>query len=236
MGRASALALARGGYDLALVGRRRSPLDETAAEAARLGSSALAIPADVTKENEVRAAFAATVDRFGRLDLLFNNAGLSMPARAIEDVALDEWNAVIGANVTGAFLCTREAVRQFKAQQPQGGRIINNGSLSAHVPRVNSAAYTVSKHAISGLTKSTALDGRPFGIACGQIDIGNAETSMNPTAPSGALQPSGLRVAEPMIDADVVAQAVAYMSTLPLGANVLTLTVMATAMPYVGRG
>jgi NAD(P)-dependent dehydrogenase (short-subunit alcohol dehydrogenase family) len=233
IGRATALALAEAGYQTVLVGRRRAALD---AVAAQIGPAALAIPTDVADAASVDALFARIEQVHGRLDLLFNNAGLSLPATPLHEIALDDWNRLVSVNLTGAFLCLQGAFRLMVRQSPQGGRIINNGSLSAHVPRLHSAAYTATTHAISGLTKSAALDGRAFGIACGQIDIGNAATDMATGSMTGALQPDGRIVPEPVIDVSLVANAVVQMAALPLAANVQTMTIMATAMPYVGRG
>jgi len=233
IGRAAAIALAHDGFALVLAGRRKAPLEETAA---MLGGESLAMPSDVGDPDSVAALFAAAKTRFGRLDLLFNNAGMGAPPLPMEDLSFAQWQAVVGANLTGAFLCTQAALRMMKAQTPQGGRIINNGSISAHTPRPNSAPYTATKHAITGLTKSTALDGRAFHIACGQIDIGNAATAMTATAHEGLPQPDGRIAPEPRMDLNEAARAVAYMASLPLDANVLFMTVMATTMPYVGRG
>lgn len=236
IGRATSCALAADGWQLILVGRRSEPLETLAAEIAGRGGSAKAWVADVSKEASVRELFVRTRSEFGRLDLLFNNAGISAPAVAIEDMHLKDWEAVINTNITGTFLCTREAVRLMKEQRPRGGRIINNGSISAHTPRPNSTPYTVSKHAVSGITKCTSLDGRPFSIACGQVDIGNAATAIGDHVSQGALQPNGTRQLEPTISTVHVAEAIRYMAALPLDANVLTMTIMATGMPYVGRG
>ncbi|MCW3848518.1 SDR family oxidoreductase [Sphingomonas sp. LB-2] len=235
VGRASAEALAVHGFAVVLAGRRRVELDETAAIIATRGGEVIAVPTDISDEAQVDALFARAVDAFGRVDLLFNNAGMGAFG-PIEEVSVESWRQVFDVNVTGVFLCTRAAVRQMKAQAPQGGRIINNGSISAHVPRMHSSVYTASKHAVSGLTKATALEGRAFNIACGQIDIGNAVTPMLQGGGPGALQPDMSLKPEPNIDVAEVARAVAYMASLPLGANVLTMTVMATGMPYVGRG
>jgi NAD(P)-dependent dehydrogenase (short-subunit alcohol dehydrogenase family) len=232
IGRAVALALAVDGWQVAVAGRRRGALDETAS----LATGIIALTADVRDQASVKALFAAVKERFGRLDLLFNNAGTSPPPVALEELTLEQWSSVIDTNLTGAFVCTQEAFRLMKAQEPRGGRIINNGSISAHSPRPNSIAYTASKHAITGLTKSTSLDGRPFDIACGQIDIGNAATDMTQAMTSGVMQASGERAPEPRIDVADVARAVVFMANLPLEANVQFMTVMATKMPYVGRG
>lgn len=235
VGRASAGALAMHGFAVVLAGRRMAELDETAAIIATHGGEVIAVPTDITDEAQVDALFARAVSEFGRVDLLFNNAGLGAFG-AIDETALETWRQVFEVNVTGAFLCTRAAVRQMKAQEPRGGRIINNGSISAHVPRMHSAAYTASKHAVSGLTKATALDGRAFDIACGQIDIGNAASDMTTTISKGVMQANGTLAAEATIDPAHVGDAVVYMASLPLNANVLTMTVMATKMPFVGRG
>lgn len=234
IGRAVALALAREGYAVVLAGRRAAALDETAALAP--GSDFLAVPTDVTNASAVAALFAAVRDRFGRLDLLFNNAGTGAPPVPMEDLTLAQWQAVVDTNLTGPFLCTQHAMRLMKEQTPRGGRIVNNGSISAHAPRPNSAPYTATKHAITGLTKATALDGRAFDIACGQIDIGNAETPMTERMKKGVPQPDGSLKPEATMDVEAVARAVAYMASLPLDANVLSMTVMATKMPFVGRG
>ncbi len=236
IGRATALALLGEGYSVVLAGRRREALERTVAEAGPAGARALVVPADVTDPESVRALFEATKSAFGRLDLLFNNAGTGAPAVPLEDLTFDQWRRVVDVNLTGAFLCTQAAFRLMKAQDPRGGRIINNGSISAHTPRPNSAPYTATKHAITGLTKSTALDGRAHGIACGQIDIGNAATEMTARMKDGVLQATGATAVEPTMDVAHVARAVLYMAGLPLDANVLFLTVMATGMPFVGRG
>jgi NAD(P)-dependent dehydrogenase (short-subunit alcohol dehydrogenase family) len=236
IGRAAALALLREGWSVALAGRRAEALAQTAAAAGPDGVRALAVPADVGDPASVRALFEATRQAFGRLDLLFNNAGVGAPAVPLEDLTVEQWRRVIDVNLTGAFLCTQEAFRLMKAQTPRGGRIINNGSLSAYVPRPNSAPYSATKHAVTGLTRSTALDGRKYDIACGQIDIGNAATEMTARMAAGVPQAGGGTAAEPTMDAEHVARAVLYMAGLPLDANVLFLTVMATKMPFVGRG
>jgi NAD(P)-dependent dehydrogenase (short-subunit alcohol dehydrogenase family) len=236
IGRAAALALLREGYSVVLAGRRPEALEATRAEAGPDGARALAAPADVSDEPSVRALFEKARATFGRLDLLFNNAGTGAPAVPLEELTAEQWRRVIDVNLTGAFLCTQAAFRLMKGQAPRGGRIVNNGSLSAHVPRPHSAPYTASKHAITGLTKSTALDGRPYDIACGQIDIGNAGTEMTARMKDGVPQAGGAVTAEPTMDVEHVARAVVYMASLPLGANVLFLTVMATKMPFVGRG
>jgi NAD(P)-dependent dehydrogenase (short-subunit alcohol dehydrogenase family) len=233
IGRAAAAALSKDGFALVLAGRREAPLAQTAA---LLTGESLAIPTDVGDPDSVTALFAATKERFGRLDLLFNNAGMGAPPVPMEELSAAQWQAVVNANLTGTFLCTQAAIKLMKAQEPRGGRIINNGSISAHVPRPNSAPYTATKHAVTGLTRCTALDGRPFDIACGQIDIGNAATAMTARAHEGLPQADGRIVPEPRMDLDEAARAVAYMASLPLEANVLFMTVMATTMPYVGRG
>jgi NAD(P)-dependent dehydrogenase (short-subunit alcohol dehydrogenase family) len=236
IGRATALALLREGYSVVLSGRRREPLQRAVSEAGEDGVRALAVPTDVGDPVSVRALFEKTTEVFGRLDLLFNNAGVGAPAIPIEDLTVEQWRHVIDINLTGAFLCTQAAFRLMKSQTPRGGRIINNGSLSAYVPRPHSAPYTASKHAITGLTRSTALDGRSYDIACGQIDIGNAGTEMTARMKEGVLQASRETAVEPTMDVEHVARAVLYMASLPLEANVLFLTVMATKMPFVGRG
>jgi NAD(P)-dependent dehydrogenase (short-subunit alcohol dehydrogenase family) len=236
VGRATSLALLTEGYSVVLAGRRMEGLEETLAQAGEKASRGLVVQADVSKEKAVSFLFQKIADTFGRLDLLFNNAGIGAPPVPLEELAFDQWQRVIDINLTGAFLCTQAAFRLMKQQNPRGGRIINNGSISAYVPRPNSAPYTASKHAITGLTKSTALDGRKYDIACGQIDIGNAGTEMTARMKDGALQPSGELVQEPTMDVANVARAVVYMAGLPLDANVLFMTVMATKMPYVGRG
>lgn len=236
IGRVSALALWEAGYSLALAGRREVALRETVAMAQASDDRALVLPTDVTDRRAVAALFAAVKSRFGRLDLLFNNAGMNAPAVPLEDLTADQWKSVIDVNLTGAFWCLQEAFRMMKAQDPQGGRIINNGSISAHVPRTNSAAYTASKHALTGLTKSTALDGRAFNIACGQIDIGNARTEMLERMQIKLEATKGAAAVEPQIDARHVADAVVYMANLPVTVNVPFITVMANGMPYIGRG
>jgi NAD(P)-dependent dehydrogenase (short-subunit alcohol dehydrogenase family) len=233
IGKAVALALAGAGYRVAITGRRAEPLNEVVAEA---GANMVAIPADVTSEQSVGELFAKVKEKFGRLDVLFNNAGTNAPPINMEDLTLAQWQAVVDTNITGVFLCTQAAIRIMKAQQPQGGRIINNGSISATAPRPNSAPYTASKHAVHGLTKSTALDGRKYNIACGQIDIGNTATPMAAQMSKGVLQADLSTKVEPTFDVKHVADAVLYMAGLPLDANVLSLTVMATTMPFVGRG
>ena len=236
IGKAVALALLDAGYRVTLAGRRLEALESAAAQAGPAAGCALAISMGVTDEHSVQAAFARTRERFGRLDLLFNNAGMSSPKVNLEDLPLDQWQTALATNLTGAFLCTREAFRLMKAQSPRGGRIINNGSISAHSPRPNSAPYTSTKHAITGLTKSTSLDGRKYDIACGQIDIGNAATDMAARMAKGVPQANGEIAAEPLIDVAHVANAVLYMDSQPLDANVQFMTVMSTKMPFIGRG
>jgi NAD(P)-dependent dehydrogenase (short-subunit alcohol dehydrogenase family) len=233
VGRAVAQALAAQDWQLALVGRKRDTLEETAKS---LKGTHLIAPADVGDPAAVKGVFALIKDRFGRLDMLFNNAGTGTPAIPIEDLSFEQWQAIVAVNLTGAFLCTQEAIRMMKAQDPRGGRIINNGSISADRPRPHSAPYTATKHAITGLTKSTILDGRPFDITAGQVDIGNAATEMTQRMTQGVLQPDGKLMVEPRMDVNHVAQAVAYMAGLPLESNVPFITVMATKMPLFGRG
>jgi len=236
IGRAAALALHREGYAVVLVGRRMAALEETAALAATDADRLLIVSADVSDPAGVETAFAATRERFGRLDVLFNNAGTGAPPVPLEDLPLEAWRRTVDVNLTGAFLCTQAAFRLMKAQSPRGGRIINNGSISAHSPRPRSAAYTATKHAITGLTKSTALDGREHDIACGQIDIGNAATPMTQAMARGVPQADGRLAPEPVMDVEAVADAVVFMAGLPLSANVQFMTVMATKMPFIGRG
>jgi NAD(P)-dependent dehydrogenase (short-subunit alcohol dehydrogenase family) len=236
VGRAVSLALMQEGYNLVLAGRRKEPLEKTARDGEASGTKSIVVPTDVGDPVSVKALFAKTKEVFGRLDLLFNNAGTGTPPVPIEELTYEQWKTVLDANLTGAFLCTQEAVRMMKSQEPRGGRIINNGSISAHTPRPNSAPYTSTKHAITGLTKSTSLDGRAFDIACGQIDIGNAATEMTERMASGVLQANGSMAVEPRMDPKHVASAVVYMASLPLEANVQFLTVMATKMPFIGRG
>jgi NAD(P)-dependent dehydrogenase (short-subunit alcohol dehydrogenase family) len=235
IGRAASLALHAAGYYVVLAGRRAELLEQTCL----LGgpeAHLLAVPTDVGNPDSVRALFARIQEVFGRLDVLFNNAGMGAPGIPMEELSYEQWNAVVQVNLTGAFLCAQEAIRMMKAQRPRGGRIINNGSISAHVPRPNSAPYTATKHAITGLTKSISLDGRNFDIACGQIDIGNAATELTERMAAGILQPNGTTMVEPRMDLKHVADAIVYMANLPLDANVQFLTVMATKMPFVGRG
>ncbi|MFF3836730.1 SDR family oxidoreductase [Streptomyces sp. NPDC001930] len=235
IGRSVALALAAAGWSVALAGRRADALEETAA--ALPAGDFLTVPTDVTSADEVTALFAAVRDRYGRVDLLFNNAGTFAGGGVpVEDLDPDTWRAVVDVNLTGAFLCAQAAFRAMKEQSPQGGRIINNGSISAHVPRPHSIAYTATKHAMTGLTKSLSLDGRPYRIACGQLDIGNAATEMTARMQTGILQANGELAAEPVMDAADVAATVVHMAALPLEANVQFATVMATTMPYIGRG
>jgi len=236
VGRATALTLLNAGYSIVLAGRRADALERTVKEAGPASERALAVPTDVTEPASVRALFGATRARFERLDLLFNNAGTNAPGIPLEDLSLEQWKKVVDTNLTGLFLCTQEAFRMMKDQTPRGGRIVNNGSISAHAPRPNSAPYTATKHAVTGLTKSTALDGRKYDIACGQIDIGNALTEMAARMASGVPQANGTIAVEPLIDVQHVADAVLHMASLPLDANVLSLTIMATKMPFVGRG
>jgi NAD(P)-dependent dehydrogenase (short-subunit alcohol dehydrogenase family) len=236
IGAAVAHALAEDGWTVVLAGRRREALEAVVAGGSGLTGLLDAIPTDVTDEASVRSLFETTVQRHGRVDLLFNNAGIGAPSVDIDALELEGWNKVLAVNLTGAFLCTREAFRVMRQQQPRGGRIINNGSISAHAPRPRSIAYTATKHAITGLTKSTALDGRAFDIACGQIDIGNAATALGSGAASGAAQADGTVRPEPLMDVAEVGRAVRYMADLPLDANVATMTVMATKMPFIGRG
>ena len=236
IGRQTALALLEAGYAVALAGRREEQLHATIDRAGQAGVRALAVPADVTDPASVRALFAKTMETFGRLDLLFNNAGTGAPPILLEDLSHEQWKAVVDTNLTGVFLCTQEAFRIMKNQKPRGGRIINNGSISAHAPRPNSAPYTATKHAVTGLTKSTSLDGRKYDIACGQIDIGNAETDLTKRMKDGVPQADGTIAVEPTMKVEYAAEAVVYMASLPLDANVQFLTVMATKMPFVGRG
>lgn len=230
------MALTHTGYDVVLAGRRIDHLEEVATLARATGATVLAVSTDITDPKSVSKLFAQIEEAFGRLDLLFNNAGINIPSVPMEEVTFEQWNAVVNTNLTGAFLCTQAAFRLMKRQTPRGGRIINNGSISAHVPRPNSAPYTASKHGITGLTQSTSLDGRPFDICCGQIDIGNAATHLTERMKSGVLQADGSMATEPTIHPEDVARAVLYMASLPLTTNVPHLTVMANKMPYAGRG
>ena len=236
IGRAVALALQGTGYDVMLAGRRSAELDRTAELAHTPGGVMVSHATDITKPEAVHSLFAVIKERFGRLDLLFNNAGVSAPGVPIDELTLEQWNNVVAVNLTGAFLCAQEAVRMMKRQHPRGGRIINNGSISAHVPRPNSAPYTATKHAITGLTKCISLDGRAFDIACSQIDIGNAASEMTERMKEGVPQANGTRMPEPRMNLQHVADAVLYIATLPLEANVQFMTVMATKMPFIGRG
>jgi NAD(P)-dependent dehydrogenase (short-subunit alcohol dehydrogenase family) len=236
IGKQAALALLREGYSVVLAGRRRELLESTAAEGESLGERMLVVPADIGDPASVKALFAQAFDSFGRLDLLFNNAGVGAPGIPLEDLTYEQWKSVVDINLTGAFLCTQEAFRIMKRQDPRGGRIINNGSISAHAPRPNSAPYTATKHGMTGLTKATSLDGRKYDIACSQIDIGNAATQMTARMKRGVPQANGSLEVEPTFGAEQVARAVVYMASLPLEANVLFITVMATKMPFVGRG
>jgi NAD(P)-dependent dehydrogenase (short-subunit alcohol dehydrogenase family) len=236
IGKAVAVALLKEGYRVALAGRRKDRLEQAVAEAGPAGARALAVPTDVADHQAIQALFARTKEAFGRLDLLFNNAGIGAPGVPLEDLTYAQWKAVVDTNLTGAFLCTQEAFKLMKSQDPRGGRIINNGSISAHVPRPNSAPYTSTKHAITGLTRSASLDGRKYDIACGQIDIGNALTDLAARMASGVPQANGTVAVEPLMDVAHVASAVLYMASLPLDANVQFMTVMATKMPFIGRG
>jgi len=233
IGRAVAIGLSSDGFDVVLAGRRVELLEETAQS---ITTASLVVPTDVRDVESVDALFAATEDRFGRLDLLFNNAGVGSPPVPLEELKLKDWQRAVETNLTGSFLCAQRAIAIMKRQDPPGGRIINNGSISAHTPRPNSAPYTATKHAITGLTKSIALDGRAHGITCGQIDIGNAESPMTARMPEGVPQPDGSRRPEPVMDVDDAARAVRYMASLPPGSNVLFMTVMAAGMPFAGRG
>ena len=235
IGRHTTLALLKEGYTVVLAGRRIEMLEKTVS-LWKAKSQPMVIPTDVTAPDSVHSLFNQTMNAFGRLDLLFNNAGIGAPSIPIEELTYQQWRDVVDTNLTGAFLCTQEAFKIMKQQKPRGGRIINNGSISAHVPRPNSAPYTATKHAITGLTRSTSLDGRPFNIACGQIDVGNASTDMTKRMQKGVTQANGIIVSEPTMDADHVANAVVYMASLPLETNVQFMTVMATQMPYIGRG
>ena len=236
IGRAVATALLKDGYRVVFAGRRAEPLQQAIAQAGAAPEQALAVPTDVANPESVVALFSQAKATFGRLDLLFNNAGVGAPPVNLEDLPFAQWKSVVDINLTGAFLCTQQAIRLMKDQTPRGGRIINNGSISAHAPRPNSAPYTATKHAITGLTKSTSLDGRKYDIACGQIDIGNAGTEMAAKMATGVPQANGQIAIEPLMDVAHVASAVVYMASLPLDANVQFMTVMATKMPFVGRG
>ena len=236
IGRAVSESLLAGGERVALAGRREDALRETVAQARGSDDAALVIPTDVSDAAAVANLFAQVREAWGRVDVLFNNAGMFGPAAPLEDLAVDQWREVVDVNLTGCFLCAQEAYRAMKEQRPQGGRIINNGSISAHVPRPHAVAYTATKHALTGLTKAISLEGRPYGIACGQVDIGNAVTELSAGIGRGALQADGSTMVEPMMDVRHAADAVVYMASLPLDANVEFLTVMATNMPYIGRG
>ena len=236
IGKAAAVALLNEGYRVAFAGRRREPLEQAIAEAGAAQGAALAVPTDVADPASVRSLFARVRENFGRLDVLFNNAGVGAPGVNLEELTFEQWKNVVDINLTGVFLCTQQAILMMKEQTPRGGRIINNGSISAHAPRPNSAPYTATKHAITGLTKSTSLDGRKYDIACGQIDIGNAHTDLAARMAKGVPQANGQVAVEPLMDVRHVASAVVYMASLPLEANVQFLTVMATKMPFVGRG
>jgi len=236
IGKAVATTFLKDGYRVVLAGRRADALNQAIAQAGSAGAQALAVPTDVSNPDSVKALFAKVKEKFGRVDVLFNNAGVSANGIPFEELPFDKWKNVVDINLTGSFLCTQEAFKMMKDQRPQGGRIINNGSISAHAPRPDSVAYTATKHAISGLTKSTSLDGRKYDIACGQIDIGNALTEMAARMAKGVPQADGAIKVEPLMDVQHVANAVLHMASLPLDANVQTMTVMATKMPFVGRG
>jgi NAD(P)-dependent dehydrogenase (short-subunit alcohol dehydrogenase family) len=236
IGRAASLGLQSAGFSVVLAGRRAAELDKTAALASPGGGRMLAVPTDISKPESVQALFARIRETFGRLDVLFNNAGGNAPGTAIEDLSFEQWSTVVGVNLTGTFLCSQEAIRMMKAQQPRGGRIINNGSISAYSPRPNSVPYTTTKHAILGLTKCISLDGRKYDIACSQIDIGNAATELTQRMTQGIMQANGTKAVEPRMDVQHVADAVVFMANLPLDVNVQYMTIMATKMPFVGRG
>jgi NAD(P)-dependent dehydrogenase (short-subunit alcohol dehydrogenase family) len=236
IGRACAIALMKDGFDMALAGRRKELLDEVAKEGQAMGRKTLAVPTDVSDPAQIRALFAKVMETFGRLDLLFNNAGIGAPPVPLEELPLEKWQAVVNTNLTGPFLCTQEAMKIMRDQSPRGGRIINNGSISAHTPRPFTVAYTATKHAITGLTKSTALDGRAYDIACGQIDIGNAVSPLTERMAQGVMQPDGTMKPEARMAVEDVARAVSYMASLPLESNVLFMTIKATKMPFEGRG
>lgn len=233
IGRLTALTLASNGWTIIVAGRNLEAIERVAKEA---NNDSIAIHCNVMEQDSVKKLFSEIEDKYTRLDLLFNNAGMNVPNSPIDEITLDQWQEIVGSNLSGAFYCTQQAFKLMKKQDPQGGRIINNGSISAHVPRPNSAPYTSTKHGITGLTKSTSLDGRSFNIACGQIDIGNADTSLANDMKIGALQPNGNKLVEPTIDPQIIADSVLFMSNLPLSANVQFMTVMATKMPYIGRG
>ena len=236
IGRVTALALLRESYTVVLAGRRRDALEETARLAPEPGGGTLVVPTNVYDESSVQSLFSKIADTYGRLDVLFNNAGMNVPAMPLEELTLQQWQSVVDTNLTGVFLCTQQAILLMKRQDPMGGRIINNGSVSANAPRPNAAPYTATKHAITGLTKSTSLDGRKYNIACGQIDIGNALTELSSRMQDGVLQANGTMAAEPMMDVEDIGRAVVFMASLPPEANVQFITVMATKMPLVGRG
>jgi NAD(P)-dependent dehydrogenase (short-subunit alcohol dehydrogenase family) len=236
IGRSAALHLQADGWNVAVVGRRKEELDKAVALAKAAGGKMVGIAGDVGKQSDVKRVFGEVVKTFGRLDFLFNNAGMGLPAGPMEDIPLERWQAVVDVNLTGSFLCAQEAIRIFKAQKPQGGRIVNNGSISAHVPRPMSVAYTATKHAITGLTKCVALDGRPYNIACGQLDIGNADTAMGGRMKAGVPQANLEIRPEPVMDVEHCGSAIRYMASLPLDTNVFTMTIKATNMPYEGRG
>jgi NAD(P)-dependent dehydrogenase (short-subunit alcohol dehydrogenase family) len=236
IGRAVAVTLQSEGYSVVLAGRRVTELERTAASAKPSGGRMLPVPTDIGKPDAVKALFAVLTESFGRIDVLFNNAGINAPGIPMEDLSYEQWSSVVAVNLTGAFLCSQEAIRLMKSQNPQGGRIINNGSISAHVPRPNSAPYTATKHAITGLTKSISLDNRKYNIACSQIDIGNAATEMTERMTAGIIQANGTTIVEPRMNVQHVADAVLYIANLPLNANVQFMTVMATTMPFIGRG
>jgi len=236
IGKSAALALLKDGYSVALAGRRKEPLEETKAAAGAASSRALVVPTDVANPESIRALFAKTKETFGRLDALFNNAGVGAPGIPMEDLTFEQWKTVVDINLTGPFLCTQEAIKIMKSQDPRGGRIINNGSISAYAPRPNSAPYTSTKHAITGLTKSTSLDGRKYDIACSQIDIGNAQTPLAARMKDGVPQANGTIAPEPLMDVDHVGDAILHIANLPLETNILFMTIMATKMPFVGRG
>jgi NAD(P)-dependent dehydrogenase (short-subunit alcohol dehydrogenase family) len=236
IGRASAVALAKAGFNLVIASRTKSALDEVAKEITAAGAECLVVPTDVGDPQQVKALFAKTKEKFGRLDVIFNNAGRGTPPVPLEDIKLEDWNATVAANLTGPFVCTQEAFKIMKDQSPRGGRIINNGSISAYAPRPFSSPYTSTKHAVSGLTRATALDGRAYDIACSQIDIGNAVTPMTERMANGVLQPDGTTKVEPRVAVEHIANAIVYIASLPLDANVLFMNVMATKMPFVGRG
>jgi len=235
VGRSAALALLADGWNVALAGRRADALQETA-DMANAGDRVLIVPSDITSADQVDSLVDQTVAKFGRLDMLFNNAGGNVPGRTIDEIPVEDWQQIVDVNLTGSFLCARAAFRQMRAQSPQGGRIVNNGSISAHAPRPGSVPYTTTKHAITGLTKTISLDGRPFDIVCSQIDIGNAATPMTERMPEGVPQADGSVRAEPVMDIEHIGNAIVHMSNLPLSANVQFMTIMATKMPFVGRG